>query len=228
MALSEWAKMYGTLQWIAGFFDGEGTIGAYGKGLTISISQKDRELLDRLQALFGGSIYLRKHKRFPIWVWQIHQARNVAGLAMTLYPLLSQKRQSEIHKALMIWKGRTWPMLTCKHGHPWTPDSTYHYTLKDGSKIRKCRLCHIANEKRRWRAAHPVPRYRKPLEEPMIYPPLRFQRRRYGYINYTWAYATIDGQEYQLGDPYKGLHWSKRALREALTALYAQLATALP
>lgn len=45
---------------------------------------------------------------------------------------------------------------------------------------------------------------------------LRYERRRYGRMTYTWAYVVIDGEAVSLGDPYPGRVWPKRALTRAI------------
>ena|SRR5437667_12868761 len=49
------------IAWAAGIYEGEGWCRDQGlKGRTISIAQKDPEILRLLKMMFGGSIYLRR------------------------------------------------------------------------------------------------------------------------------------------------------------------------
>ena len=141
MALNQWDSLYGILQWTAGFLDAEGSVGYYGRALRISCAQKDPELLQKLKRLWGGRLHYREQHGFSVHVWQLSNKEQVTGLLLTLYPLMSQKRQEEIHKALLTWKGKTWPMLTCKRGHPWTSENTYHHQLKNGTVNKSCAIC---------------------------------------------------------------------------------------
>lgn len=54
------------------------------------------------------------------------------------------------------------------------------------------------------------------MKKPIRYP-LRFERRRYGRTTITWVYATINGVEYQLGDPWPHLRPALREMRIALS-----------
>jgi hypothetical protein len=97
------------LEWAAGFLEGEGCWLRAGKaGFQSGAKQiATREPLDRLVALFGGAIYAVSHARNRSaggkgkdgWEWRACGARG-RGVAMTLYPLLSQRRQSQIRGAL--------------------------------------------------------------------------------------------------------------------------------
>ena len=96
------------LSWAAGFLDGEGYFGKpRGKRRTerIAAGQKDDWLLKRLQRILGGSIYPMKQRtgsytsyQLPLWVVTGPRAR---GIMMTLYTLMSPRRQTAIRKALI-------------------------------------------------------------------------------------------------------------------------------
>ena len=93
------------LAWAAGFLEGEGSFGNYGSP-TVTAAQVQREPLDRLFGLWGGAISKRKTLGFsnqPIWVWKIW-AHRAAEVMMTLYVLMSPKRQREIEKSIARWK----------------------------------------------------------------------------------------------------------------------------
>ncbi len=97
--------------WTAGFLDGEGSFnlvgGNYGRSHTIAVTvgQKGRELLDRLQVLYGGAIHQRKTSS-KLHVWRLHASRAV-GLMLTIYTLMSSRRQAQIRKALKYWRPKT-------------------------------------------------------------------------------------------------------------------------
>jgi len=66
--LNELEKAY-----LAGFFDGEGSIVISKDTLSISIAQVDKELLNQLYFIYGGSLILRRHSiKNPKWndAWQ--------------------------------------------------------------------------------------------------------------------------------------------------------------
>lgn len=150
------------LEWAAGFLEAEGCFHfSKWKHLSVTSGQLQKEPLERLQQLFGGGIYSSEPKRpgeklFYRWV-AVH-ARG-AGIAMTLYPLLSPKRQTEIHKALGQWKAiipqgyRT----HCPQGHPYSGDNLYLY-----QGTRNCKECRSYKSlvgrgyrKPEWKNRHP-------------------------------------------------------------------------
>lgn len=79
--------------WAAGVYEGDGTVG----GGVVSVFQKDRWILDKLQTLFGGSVSISKDGRYPTrtyHMWKIAGAR-ARGFLMTIYELLSPRRQAQ-------------------------------------------------------------------------------------------------------------------------------------
>ena len=45
---------------------------------------------------------------------------------------------------------------------------------------------------------------------------VRFERRRYGNMTYTWAFVLFDGIWHDLGDPWPGVNWPKKELSAAI------------
>lgn len=85
--------------WAAGFLDGEGSFGISPpprQSQRVTGTQKSPELLIKLQEIFGGHIAPNKTH---IHHWMVSGSR-ARGIMMTLYPLLSTKRQREIKRAL--------------------------------------------------------------------------------------------------------------------------------
>ena len=155
------------LHWIAGFFEGEGCIHCNPRKslLAVSANQKIREPLECLHEMLGGAIRpsmkMYRGEPRPIFTWTVVGSR-AAGVAMTLYPLLSTRRKEQIRDALDRWKShrahhRHWTM--CKYGHPFTEDNVYIHPT-NGS--RKCKTCirdrNRGYEQARRRAAGSVPR----------------------------------------------------------------------
>lgn len=94
------------IAWAAGIYEGEGACSiSRGKYATIMVGQKERWLVDRLQALFGGSIIVQQQltagRTAPITMhyWSISGAR-ARGFMMTIYKFLSPRRQQRIKEAL--------------------------------------------------------------------------------------------------------------------------------
>lgn len=150
------------LYWAAGFLEGEGNFHfSKAKHLSVQCAQVQKEPLDKLQKMFGGSLYLRQHDN-PKWndahIW--HAVGNrAASICMTLYELMSTKRREQIKKALAQWKLKFNVKYSqkCKKGHLLLGDNLYLY-----KGIRYCRTCRSYQEQIRrgwrvpeWKNRHP-------------------------------------------------------------------------
>lgn len=144
------------LYWAAGFIDGGGHSDFSSGSPKIAATQKSRELLDRLVLLFGGNvrycpekIYESGKTRKAVHVWEL-MSNYAIGVMMTLYPLMSQKRQNEYKEIIHIWK--SWRNSAnnskfrthCFNGHVLTADNIY--IPNSGQKL--CIQCRIAARKR--------------------------------------------------------------------------------
>lgn len=94
------------LYWAAGFLEGEGTFPPRKKsrdGIQVACGQVQREPLERLQAMFGGNIRLsrRSSPRQDIYWWWVNGAR-ARGVLLTLYGLMSPRRQWQFRMALEV------------------------------------------------------------------------------------------------------------------------------
>lgn len=141
------------LYWAAGFLEGEGCFTLSRAACQVTAAQVQREPLERLERLFGGSIGRyhspsnQESNHRPYHVWRLYgvQAR---GLIMTLYVLMSPKRQAAILRQLDKWKSfvpshRSLP-LACPQGHAYTPENIYTYP--DGR--HGCKTCARVASKR--------------------------------------------------------------------------------
>ena len=95
------------LAWAAGLFDGEGTTSVLAaqrdkyKYLRMSVSQKDREVLDKFLAIVKyGKIY--KSKTREIHSWDCYRQDQVFLVLNNLWPFLSKKKQEQATKAKEI------------------------------------------------------------------------------------------------------------------------------
>lgn len=89
------------LEWIAGFMEGEGNFRCHNTPQARA-SQVNPEPINRLVALLGGTVSYhtqRQKQHHPFFTWQTSGAR-ARGIMMTLYPLMSAKRQEQIRTAL--------------------------------------------------------------------------------------------------------------------------------
>ena len=90
------------IAWTTGFLEGEGSFDSTGTTARVSAGQVQKEPLERLLAFFGGSLRPRKSKvptQKDQWIWTVCGAR-ARGVMMTLYSLMSPRRQEQISKAL--------------------------------------------------------------------------------------------------------------------------------
>ena len=126
--------------WAAGFLEGEGCFHA--RNRAISCSQVQRWPLDRLAAAFGGHIGFRtpqNENHSPYYAWTLCGSA-AAGLMMTLYGLMSPRRQWQIRAALAMraagpGSGSNRKGIThCKAGHPLSEARVYRGR-------RCCRAC---------------------------------------------------------------------------------------
>lgn len=130
------------LYWAAGFLEAEGCFQTTGVTPTISASQCQRQLLDRLSMLFGGrvSFYLRKPPDKDIYVWAIHDHRAI-GIMLTLFSILSPPRQKSINNSVENWRrhhnNHNRYKSQCKNGHLLSGDNLYNQP--DGRRV--CRIC---------------------------------------------------------------------------------------
>lgn len=88
------------LYWAAGFLEGEGHFRKTRTTHQATADQCNPEPVAKLLEIFGGRVY-KKPRTYPhndVWVWIACGAR-ARGIMLTLYPLLSTKRQEQIRKA---------------------------------------------------------------------------------------------------------------------------------
>lgn len=94
------------IYWVAGFIEGEGSFTSQRGWITVRASQVEKQPVEKLQALLGGSLRWYVPTRYPrhqiAWHWVFTGVRAV-GLMMTLYSLMSPKRKGQIEKAIKAW-----------------------------------------------------------------------------------------------------------------------------
>ena len=110
----------------AGWWAGEGSVCATNNHLTVSVAQKEVEVLLWLQSRFGGSVHMRKKAALPhltpVNAWTLHGHR-ARGFLQTIYSCLpeSPRRQAQIYGALKstmeIKKTGIKPSAFCRRGH---------------------------------------------------------------------------------------------------------------
>lgn len=95
------------LGWVAGLFEGEGTIVVTKSDrrrarIRVAVGSTDHDVVVRLQALAGGRLqgpYERgPHK--PIWHWRIDARADVENFLRLIRPHLGQRRAAKADEAL--------------------------------------------------------------------------------------------------------------------------------
>lgn len=96
------------IYWLAGFYEGEGSVACYRKNggyFALSITQKDTEVLYKLQLLFGGKVYdIGKYDSSREYSCWMAYGQRAVGLAMTIFTLMTKRRQAQLLAALMVWR----------------------------------------------------------------------------------------------------------------------------
>jgi hypothetical protein len=86
--------------WAAGFLEGEGSFVDSGTSPRVYAPQKDPEALERLLALFGGSVRQQVNGRAtPIYQWAVNGEKARAVIA-GVYPFLTARRREQADRAL--------------------------------------------------------------------------------------------------------------------------------
>jgi hypothetical protein len=134
------------LYWIAGFLEGEGCFARCGGTIVVTVSQVQKEPLERLYKLLGGSpIHQYSHKNpkhNPFYRWQIY-GKKAERLMKSVFPIMSPKRQEKIALCLAWYDsrpGNNWiksGRKFCRKGlHAWIPENIM---LAYGKQY--CRAC---------------------------------------------------------------------------------------
>lgn len=155
------------IAWVAGLLEGEGTFQFYDRkvktegkeypcrGLTISCTMTDKDVLVRLQRWSGcGLIYAtRKHEKFdrvkPQFMWTAQGSKEAYALMIAIFPFMGKRRQAKIKEVLTSWlavppRPKKGSLTECVNGHEYTNDNTY--VSPRGEK--SCRACRRASSKR--------------------------------------------------------------------------------
>jgi hypothetical protein len=87
------------LHWIAGFLEGEGAFVLTRTTVVVSAGQVQQEPLDRLRKFLGGSIVFHTGHEIPMPYWTVCGSR-ARGMMMTIFSLMSPRRQAQIKTCL--------------------------------------------------------------------------------------------------------------------------------
>lgn len=117
-----------SLQYVAGFFDGEGCVTFLKNGkaiyVTAHLTNNDRRVLDEMHEKYGGCVYTRLRngdpRRKTTYSWQVSGTKAIAFLR-EIYPyLVIKKPQAEV--------AFFWSSVRPGQGR-WTPWNAVHATI---------------------------------------------------------------------------------------------------
>lgn len=163
-----WVPNREALAWAAGFFDGEGYIGALRDkrgwtGVTVHVVQACTQpiesdsqppvALKRFQEAVGiaGNWSSRgpsrpggKHR----WDFRVSRIEDVQHVVAVLWEWLGPVKREQARQALLKQRSsnRPWPRMTCKNGHPFDEENTRRRARPNGRFVRECRACSRAKQ----------------------------------------------------------------------------------
>ena len=131
------------LAWLAGLFEGEGCIWEKRGRPILEIAMTDEDPVRHAHAVAGVGVVNQKRQVTKggkhIWVWSVGRIEHAVGLAMTLYPMLGERRQKRIRECLDSWRLAPLPRRLrthCVHGHPLSGENLF---VHEGR--RRCKVC---------------------------------------------------------------------------------------
>lgn len=131
------------LHWLAGIIEGEGSFTSpYPGSMRISVEMTDEDIIDKLLKVSGvGKKYGPYQKKQGVkqcWQWVVAASTDSASLAMTLFPLMGERRKGQITKSLVSWRS-VFNKSDIVHG----TDGGYHKEIRRGyPTCDSCRAKH--------------------------------------------------------------------------------------
>lgn len=132
--------------WVAGIIEGEGSFyinrfkyknGFKNPSITIRVGMTDKDVIDKLEKLtgMGNTVFREIPSHKTMYYWEVGQQKDAAALMMTLYPLMSERRQGKIRECLTAWRSFQYRHLRpCPQGH-----DTNEFVYYNGE--RNCKIC---------------------------------------------------------------------------------------
>lgn len=129
------------IAWAAGFIEGEGCFSWHKTTPQVQVAQKGLEPLEKVRSIFGGEITHRKDS--GVSYLQMTSIEAISCM-MTIYPLMSPRRQAKIREILETWKrykhaNGIWSRWCRKRLHEMIPENTLTYPSRPTNK--QCRAC---------------------------------------------------------------------------------------
>jgi hypothetical protein len=113
------------IAWVAGVFEGEGTIrvrkGNY--GAQVSIRMDDRDVVERIHSIMGfGNLYEIRERRTSgrtvvQYNYQLGSAEHVCAFLEAVWPWLGARRREKAAQAIASAR-----LIGSNYAHPWTPE----------------------------------------------------------------------------------------------------------
>lgn len=138
------ATQVNDIHWLAGFLDGEGCFYFNRNACRVQVVHKDKWPLLRMQEIVGGTIRRVKNSLNGRMYYALFiVGKRAAGVMMTVYSLMSPRRQEKIAANLAKWRvvqnrGACNTKTHCIRGHEFTPENCYK---KPGTNGRECKAC---------------------------------------------------------------------------------------
>lgn len=137
-----------TVAWLTGLYEGEGNVTiAKNGGVRIQIRMTDRDVIDRLHAIFPCiRIQIVPGQRAnwkTQYAWRISKPETVRLILELMLPLLGVRRAADARKALehlrtrpgVAWQAKK---THCAQGHEYTPENTYRHPYRNERHCREC------------------------------------------------------------------------------------------
>jgi hypothetical protein len=112
--------------WLAGLFEGEGTISIprstpkkSRSGVALRVVSTDCDVIERVRDVTGvGYVYASMPPlRKPYWTWVVQLKRDVARLLLAIYPLMGTRRQHKIAEAAeVLARTKTYRLAKDRYG----------------------------------------------------------------------------------------------------------------
>ena len=118
------------IAWVAGIFEGEGTIGLPKTGYSVraSIRMDDRDVIERVYSVMGFGLFRqlavhRPHDRIVIqYNYQVSSAKQVIAFLEAILPHLGERRRKKALEAIASAH-----LVGSHKRRPWTPEARAHH-----------------------------------------------------------------------------------------------------
>lgn len=148
------------IAWAAGFLEGEGCFGWYGKHNgypLVAACQVEPEPIARLCNIFGVEMKQARSTSVgnPVWEFRVTSAKAI-GVMMAVRHWMSDRRTEKIDECLDKWEALQTKRAAeakrretmCPHGHLWSEHGSRRHTGKNAGQ-RFCKACSRERSQRR-------------------------------------------------------------------------------